>query len=128
LNHIIYLGYVINTSNRSPNEGETGCEITKNSPISHHCHIGLSFILTFLKRGVFTLVKNFRTTFSVLLRLHRPLMSSFLIFSQKQSLPVCKKLLATHLSRAIWGYSRGAGRVMAWARQFFSVKMFGSLQ
>lgn len=39
-------------------------------------------------------------------RLHRPLMSSFLIFSQKQSLPVCKKLLATHLSRAIWGYSK----------------------
>jgi hypothetical protein len=119
LNHIIYLGYVINTSNRSPNEGETGCEITKNSPISHHCHEGLSFILTFLKRGVFTLVKNFRTTFSVLLHLHRPLMSSFLIFFPKTESSGVQKIARTTFVTSNLGLFSGAGRVMAWARQFF---------
>lgn len=57
-----------------------GCEVTKNLSLSHYCFVGIFSVLTFLKRGIFTLVKNLFGTFSVLLRRLPPFLSIFFIF------------------------------------------------
>ena len=63
-----------------PFRGRTGCEITKNPPISHYDSREFFCVLTFLKRGIFTLVKILSGTFSVPLRWLSPSVSAFLFF------------------------------------------------
>ena len=70
---------IVSSPKNTPNTSKgIGCEITKKT-----ANITLSFsrfflVLTFLKRGIYTLVKILFSTFSVALRRHPSFLSVFL--------------------------------------------------